>query len=170
MLQRDAWLAIVGKFLSVEVVERKDAKGKKTYVPSLLFPRYHQWDVVGKILDATLKEGVGQTYLVQHSAGSGKSNTIGWLAHRLASLHDANDKKVFSSVIVITDRRVFDKQLQDTIYQFEHKAGVVQKIDQNTGQLRDALIEGSSIIITTLQKFPFVLDKDGCTDGKGNRR
>ncbi len=167
VLQRDAWLAIVGKFLSVEVVERKDGKGKETFTPSLLFPRYHQWDTVGALLEATLQEGVGQTYLVQHSAGSGKSNTIGWLAHRLASLHDANDVKVFSSVIVITDRRVLDQQLQDTIYQFDHQQGVVEKIDENSTQLAEALTKGKLIIITTLQKFPWVLDK---VSGLGDKR
>ncbi|WP_229262095.1 type I restriction endonuclease subunit R [Duganella guangzhouensis] len=161
VFQRDAWLAVVGKFLSVEVSEVKDAKGKKVFNTSLLFPRYHQWDAVNKLLNATLEEGVGHTYLVQHSAGSGKSNTIGWLAHRLASLHDAKDQKVYSSVIVITDRRVLDTQLQDTIYQFDHQQGVVEKIDENSAQLADALDKGKLIIITTLQKFPWVLDKVG---------
>jgi type I restriction enzyme R subunit len=163
----DAWLSVVGKFLSVEVAERKDAKGKKTYTPSLLFPRYHQWNAVNALLDATLTEGVGHTYLVQHSAGSGKSNTIGWLAHRLASLHDAKDQKVYSSVIVITDRRVLDTQLQDTIYQFDHQQGVVEKIDENSTQLATALDKGKLIIITTLQKFPWVLDK---VSGLGDKR
>src|SRR3990172_3816425 len=100
-------------------------------------------------------------YLVQHSAGSGKSNTIAWLAHRLASLHDAKDQKVFDSVVVITDRRVLDKQLQDTIYQFEHKQGVVKKIEEKFVQLSEALKETTPIIITTLQKFPFVTEKIG---------
>ena len=98
---------------------------------------------------------------MQHSAGSGKSNTIAWLAHRLASLHDAKDQKVFDSVVVITDRRVLDKQLQDTIYQFEHKQGVVKKIEENSAQLAEALKEATPIIITTLQKFPFVTEKIG---------
>ncbi|WP_377705336.1 type I restriction endonuclease subunit R [Pseudoduganella sp. UC29_71] len=163
----DAWLAVMGKFLSVEVSEHKDAKGKKVFSTSLLFPRYHQWNAVNKLLNATLAEGVGHTYLVQHSAGSGKSNTIGWLAHRLASLHDANDQKVYSSVIVITDRRVLDSQLQDTIYQFDHQQGVVEKIDENSTQLASALDKGKLIIITTLQKFPWVLDKVG---GLGDKR
>jgi type I restriction enzyme R subunit len=161
VFQRDAFLEIVGKFLAVQVSERKDAKGKKNYTPSLLFPRYHQWNAVNALLKATLNEGVGQTYLVQHSAGSGKSNTIGWLAHRLASLHDANDRKMYSSVIVITDRRVLDRQLQDTIYQFDHQEGVVEKIDENSAQLANALDTGKLIIITTLQKFPWILDKVG---------
>ena len=163
----DAWLAVMGKFLSVEVSEHKDAKGKKVFNTSLLFPRYHQWDAVNQLLNATLVDGVGQTYLVQHSAGSGKSNTIGWLAHRLASLHDAKDQKVYSSVIVITDRKVLDSQLQDTIYQFDHQRGVVEKIDESSTQLANALDKGKLIIITTLQKFPWVLDKVG---GLGDKR
>ena len=105
------------------------------------------------------EQGAGRDYLVQHSAGSGKSNTIAWLAHRLATLHDAEDRKVFDKVVVITDRLVLDRQLQDTIYQFEHAHGVVRRIDEDGQQLADALIERHEIIITTLQKFPFVLDK-----------
>ena len=96
-----------------------------------------------------------------HSAGSGKSNSIAWLAHRLASLHDAKDQKVFDSVVVVTDRRVLDQQLQNTIYQFEHRSGVVQKIDEDSTQLAEALKSGVPIIITTLQKFPFVTEKVG---------
>ena len=122
VLARDAFLDVLGKFLSVETKEAKDAKtGKTRITASLLFPRYHQWDAVTRLIGKTLTEGVGQTYLVQHSAGSGKSNTIGWLSHRLASLHDAANAKMFTSIIVITDRRVLDQQLQDTIYQFEHQ-------------------------------------------------
>jgi len=106
------------------------------------------------------ENGPGKSYLVQHSAGSGKSNTIAWLAHRLSNLHDAADEKVFDKVVVITDRVVLDRQLQDTIYQFEHAHGVVQKIDESSSQLADALSgQTARIIITTLQKFPFVLDK-----------
>jgi type I restriction enzyme R subunit len=167
VFQSDAFLEILGKFLSVQASERKDVSVKKSFSTSILFPRYHQWDAVNVLLKATLSEGVGQTYLVQHSAGSGKSNTIGWLAHRLASLHDANDKKVYSSVIVITDRRVLDQQLQDTIYQFDHQQGVVEKIDEDSAQLANALDKGKLIIITTLQKFPWILDKVG---GLGDKR
>jgi len=162
VLARDAFLDILGKFLSVETKEAKDAKtGKTRITASLLFPRYHQWDAVTRLIGKTLTEGVGQTYLVQHSAGSGKSNTIGWLSHRLASLHDAANAKMFTSIIVITDRRVLDQQLQDTIYQFEHQRGVVEKIDENSQQLADALEKSKPIIITTLQKFPYVMDKVG---------
>src|SRR5690606_15198118 len=107
------------------------------------------------------KNGVGRNYLIQHSAGSGKSNSIAWLSYRLSSLHNDNDERIFDSVIVITDRRVLDSQLQNTIYQFEHKDGVVQKIDKDSTQLADAIKAGSNIIITTLQKFPYILTKIG---------
>jgi type I restriction enzyme R subunit len=127
----------------------------------LLFPRYHQLDAVNAVLVATLKEGVGQAYLIQHFAGSGKSNTIGWSAHRLSTLFDAKNQKVFTSVIVITDRRVLDQQLQDTIKQFEATPGVVVKIDESSSQLAEALAGEAKIIVTTLQKFPFVLGKLG---------
>ena len=122
----------------------------------MIFPRYHQLQAVRNLVAASASEGPGHNYLVEHSAGSGKSNTIGWLAHRLSSLHDASDERVFDSVIVVTDRLVLDKQLQDTIYQFEHRQGVVQKIDEDSRQLAEALEGSVPIIITTLQKFPFV--------------
>ncbi len=159
--QRDAWLGVLGKFISLQVNESKSSEGKMVFNPSILFPRFHQWHAVNALLDGTLRDGVGQSYLVQHSAGSGKSNTIGWLAHRLASLHDAQDKKCFDSVVVITDRRVLDQQLQDTIYQFDHQQGVVEKIDEDSNQLAVALENGKLIIITTLQKFPHILTKVG---------
>lgn len=113
-------------------------------------------DAVRALTDHAQAHGSGHNYLIQHSAGSGKSNSIAWLAHRLSSLHDANDEKIFHSVVVITDRRVLDQQLQDTIYQFEHKLGVVQKIDEDTQQLAKALSDGVPIIISTIQKFPFI--------------
>ena len=117
---------------------------------------YHQLEAVRMLVDAAGREGVGHNYLVEHSAGSGKSNTIGWLTHRLASLHDAANERVFDSVIVVTDRVVLDQQLQDTVYQFEHKRGVVQRIDDSSRQLAEALENRVPVIITTLQKFPFV--------------
>ncbi len=128
---------------------------------SLIFPRYHQWEAVNRLLAAARDEGPGHTYLIQHSAGSGKSNSIAWLAHRLASLHDDAERKVFDSVIVVTDRTVLDQQLQETIYQFEHKEGVVVRIKDEgvkSAQLAEALTSGAPIIIVTLQTFPFVLD------------
>ncbi len=156
--ERDSWLDIIARFVHLEVKEAVK-NGKKVRKESMIFPRYHQLDAVRKLLAAAKANGPGTNYLVEHSAGSGKSNTIAWEAHRLASLHDDNDNLIFDSIIVITDRRVLDKQLQDTIYQFEHKQGVVQKIDENSAQLAAAITAGTRIIITTLQKFSFVLDK-----------
>ena len=108
------------------------------------------------LVEAARSAGVGHNYLIEHSAGSGKSNTIGWLTHRLASLHDAKNERIFYSVIVVTDRVVLDQQLQDTIYQFEHKRGVVQKIDVSSRQLAEALENAVPVVITTLHTFPFV--------------
>jgi len=153
--KRDSWLDIIGRFIHLQQ-EEKVIGGKKIYTEKIIFPRYHQLDVVRKLAERTKTEGSGKNYLIQHSAGSGKSNSIAWLAYRLFSLHNTNDEKVFHSVIVITDRRVLDKQLQDTIYQFEHKQGVVQKIDKTSAQLGESLSKGIGIVITTLQKFPFV--------------
>jgi len=153
--EKDAWLDLLGRFVHVE----KPGKGAKS-TGSLIFPRYHQWDAVLTMSDHARRHGAGKSYLVQHSAGSGKSNTIAWLAHRLSSLHNSKNEKVFDKVVVITDRVVLDKQLQDTIYQFEHAHGVVQRIDESSTQLAEALAgQSARIIITTLQKFPFILDK-----------
>ena len=162
VLQKDSLLDILFRFVYLENKELRDSTGeiidKKE---TLIFPRYHQLDVVRRIEADVQVKGVGKNYLVQHSAGSGKTNSISWLAHRLAKLHDADDHAVFNSVIVITDRRVLDKQLQDAIYQLEHKAGMVEKIDQDSNQLANALVSGTRIIVTTLQKFPFILEKVG---------
>ncbi len=160
VLVKDSWLDILGRFLHLEV-EEKAFEGRKIKIETMIFPRYHQLDSVRRLSVDALASGTGKNYLIQHSAGSGKSNSIAWLAYHLAGLHDKNDKRLFDSVIVITDRIVLDKQLQDTIYQFEHKSGVVEKIDKDSTQLAQALTSGTNIIITTLQKFPFVLDKAG---------
>ena len=161
VLQRDSFLDILGHFMFVEKKEEKidDGKGGQKLVTkeALIFPRYHQLDAVRKIVHASRQEGPGGNYLIQHSAGSGKTNSISWLSHRLASLHNEADQKVFDCVVVITDRRVLDQQLQDAIYQIEHAQGVVKAIDQDSKQLAAALIDGTKIVITTLQKFPFVL-------------
>lgn len=156
VLARDSLLDILARFLHLQIEEKRDDQGRKAKVETMIFPRYHQLDAVRRLVVAARTEGVGHNYLVEHSAGSGKSNTIGWLAHRLASLHDAANERVFDSVIVVTDRVVLDRQLQDTIYQFEHKRGVVQQIDERTRQLAQALENAVPIIITTLQKFPHV--------------
>src|SRR5690606_38767039 len=164
---KDVWLDILANFLHLEVKEVEDPKtGKKKTKETLIFPRFHQLDVVRKLVETAAAEGVGHIYLIQHSAGSGKSNSIAWSAHRMAGLHNADDGKVFDSVIVITDRRVLDRQLQETISQFEHKAGVVQKIDENSQQLADALMKGTPVVVTTIQKFPFILDKVKGMKGK----
>jgi type I restriction enzyme R subunit len=161
VLQRDSFLDILGHFMFVEKKEEKtdDGKGGQRRITkeAVIFPRYHQLDAVRKVVTAARGEGPGRNYLIQHSAGSGKTNSISWLSHRLASLHDDQDHKVFDCVVVITDRRVLDQQLQDAIYQIEHAQGVVKAIDQDSKQLASALIDGTKIVITTLQKFPFVL-------------
>ena len=158
VLQRDSLLDILARFMHRQTEEKRDEQGHKVKTEKMIFPRYHQLDAVRTLVEAAAREGAGNNYLIEHSAGSGKSNTIGWLAHRLASLHDAADRRVFTSVVVITDRVVLDQQLQETIYQFEHKHGVVQRIDQSSRQLAEALDSAVPIIVTTLQKFPFVSD------------
>ncbi len=170
VLQADSLLDILQRFMHLEVKEKKVSsdKGARTIrKESMIFPRYHQLDAVRKLTAHARVHGSGRNYLVQHSAGSGKSNSIAWLAHRLASLHDARDVKVFHSVVVVTDRRVLDQQLQATIYQFEHKTGVVEKIDENTQQLARALSQGTPIIITTIQKFPFIAQALSTLEKKG---
>lgn len=156
VLQRDSLLDLLARFIHLQTDEKRDDQGRKVKTESMIFPRYHQLQAVRQLVDAARSEGVGRNYLVEHSAGSGKSNTIGWLTHRLASLHDADNRRVFDSVIVVTDRVVLDQQLQDTIYQFEHRRGVVQRIDESSRQLAEALENAVPVIITTLQKFPFV--------------
>jgi type I restriction enzyme, R subunit len=156
VLQRDSLLDLLARFIHLQIDEKRDDQGRKVKTETMIFPRYHQLQAVRTLVDEARREGVGHNYLVEHSAGSGKSNTIGWLTHRLASLHDAANQRVFESVIVVTDRVVLDQQLQDTIYQFEHKRGVVQKIDESSRQLAEALENAVPVIITTLQKFPFV--------------
>ncbi|MEQ1934292.1 MAG: type I restriction endonuclease, partial [Fimbriimonadaceae bacterium] len=156
VLQRDSLLDVLSRFMHLQIEEKRDDQGRKVKVESMIFPRYHQLDAVRRIVELARVEGVGHNYLIEHSAGSGKSNTIGWLTHRLASLFNAQNERVFDSVIVVTDRVVLDQQLQDTIYQFEHKRGVVQQIDEHSRQLAEALENAVPIIITTLQKFPFV--------------
>jgi type I restriction enzyme R subunit len=158
---RDAWLDILARFIHVERPSDGSAAARKA-AETIIFPRFHQWDAVLRLEAAAKAHGAGSSYLVEHSAGSGKSNTIAWVADRLSSLHDETDRKVFDKVVVITDRRVLDRQLQDTIYQFERVRGVVVKIDENSAQLAEALSgEQARIVVTTLQKFPFVLDKIG---------
>lgn len=170
VLQADSLLEILQRFMHLEVKDKKikTATGLRTIrKEKMIFPRYHQLDAVRKIVSHAKINGSGGNYLVHHSAGSGKSNSIAWLSHRLASLHDENDQKIFHSIAVVTDRRVLDQQLQNTIYQFEHKTGVVEKIDEDTQQLARALSQGTPIIITTIQKFPFISQALSTLEKKG---
>ncbi|MDE2893758.1 MAG: type I restriction endonuclease [Chloroflexota bacterium] len=160
VLERERFLDIIGSYIFTETREEKveNEQGARTVKSeSVIFPRYHQLDSVNRLVATARVEGAGRNYLIQHSAGSGKTNSISWLSHRLASLHTEADEKVFDCVIVITDRRVLDRQLQDAIYQIEHAQGVVKPIDQDSRQLAEALVDGTKIVITTLQKFPFVM-------------
>ena len=161
ILSRDSLLDLVGRFLhlSKEEVKVKSGAGFRYMTKeTMIFPRFHQLDAVRQLVAHAKTHGAGKNYLIQHSAGSGKSNTIAWLAHHLSSLHNENDEKIFHSVIVVTDRVVLDRQLQATVAQFEKTQGVVQKIDKDTHQLATALAGNVPIIITTIQKFPYVMN------------
>ena len=160
VLAKDSLLDILHRFVQFIPHKNDSCKNK------LIFPRYHQLDTVRALVKDARNNGAGKNYLVQHSAGSGKSNTIAWLAHHLSNLHDNQQRAVFDSIIVITDRRVLDKQLQDTIYSMDHTSGVVVKVDKNARQLTEALANGVKIIISTLQKFPFVDVGKVATTGK----
>ena len=157
VLQVDSWLEIIGRYLHLQKKSYK-VDGREYFKEEMLFPRYHQLDVVRQLTADSKANGTGRNYLIQHSAGSGKSNSIAWLAYRLSSLYRSDEKKVFDSIIVITDRNILDQQLQNTIYQFEHKQGVVLPVEDNSEQLANAIKTGVTIIITTLQKFPFALN------------
>ncbi len=159
VLKKDSLLEIIHKFIFIEKKERLLPSGAKRKSETVIFPRYHQLDSVRKVISHAKENRAGNKYLIQHSAGSGKTFSITWLAHRLASLHDKNNEIIFNGVIVVTDRRILDRQLQDAIYQMEHKIGMVAKIQQGSTQLADEIEKGTPIIISTIQKFPFVLEK-----------
>lgn len=152
--QRDSWLEIIARYL----VTKRDEKKR---IKAILFPRYHQLDATRKLVQAVLAEGVGQKYLIQHSAGSGKTNSIAWTAHFLADLHDETNNKLFSTVVVVSDRTVLDTQLQEAIFDFERTAGVVATIkgesQSKSGELVEALAGGKKIVVCTIQTFPFAL-------------
>ncbi|QLA80389.1 type I restriction endonuclease subunit R [Acidovorax sp. JMULE5] len=152
--QRDSWLEIIGRYL----VTQRDSKKKVT---GFIFPRYHQLDATRKLQAAVLAEGAGHKYLIQHSAGSGKTNSIAWTAHFLADLHDAQNHKLFDSVLVVSDRNVLDAQLQEAIFDFERTKGVVATIKgdagSKSGELAEALGGGKKIVVCTIQTFPFAL-------------
>jgi type I restriction enzyme R subunit len=150
IFSREIFLDIIGRFIHLEKVKSENENEEKE---SIIFPRFHQLDAVLKILDHAKIFGSGNSYLVQHSAGSGKSNTIGWLSHRLINLHNDKDEAIFDTVIVVTDRVVLDRQLQNAVAQFEQTKGVVKKIDGTSRQLKEAIQQGTRIIITTIHKF-----------------
>ncbi|MFJ7928991.1 type I restriction endonuclease subunit R [Peribacillus sp. NPDC096448] len=167
VLLPDSLLDILFRFVFVKKDDILDSNNEVIGERKMLiFPRYHQLDAVRKLEADVIEKNVGQNYLIQHSAGSGKTNSISWLSHRLAKLHDEDNEAIFSSVIVITDRRVLDKQLQDAVYQLEHKAGMVERINKDSSQLANAITGETRIIITTLQKFPFIMEKVSGLDRK----
>ncbi len=163
ILERDTWLDLLGRFLHYRFEEKTDPiDGKRTYDRSLRFPRYHQWRAVSKLERAVSEEGPGHNYLIQHSAGSGKTDSIAWAAHRMAQLHGPDGDKVFDGVIVVSDRQVLDGQLRRAVEQLETTAGVFQPITSGgdaskSAQLAKALLAGKQIIGVTLQTFPHAL-------------
>jgi len=161
---RDSVLDLIRQF--IHEVEEEDDRGRKMGRRHLIFPRYQQLDAVRRLVADVRSTGAGRRYLIQHSAGSGKSFTIAWLAHQLATLHDAGDRRVFDSIVVVTDRRVLDRQLQSTMRQFEQTLGVVENIDTTSRQLKEALEAGKTIIVTTLQKFPVIAAQIGALPGQ----
>ena len=161
---RDSVLDLVRQF--IHEVQEEDDQGRKNGRRFLIFPRYQQLDCVRRLVADARTQGTGKRYLIQHSAGSGKTFTIAWLAHQLSTLHDSSDRRVFDSIVVITDRRVLDRQLQSAMRQFEQTLGVVENIDKTSRQLKDALEGGKTIIVTTLQKFPVIAKEIGELPGR----
>ena len=172
VLQKDKLLDIIQKFISYQVareqVRQKDGSTRQILTRKVIFPRYHQLDVVRKLIAEVKENGPGHNYLIQHSAGSGKSNSIAWTAYRLASLHNEDSEPIFTSVFIVTDRTVLDSQLQNTVSGFDHTLGSVVNIDEkkNSTDLLQAIRDGRRIIITTLQKFPVIYKEVGSTEGK----
>lgn len=160
VLQKEAWLRVFHRFVLLERKEQQDVNGRSIFKEMLIFPRFHQWEAVTRLVQAVRHERVGQPYLVQHSAGSGKTNTISWTAHELIRIRQPDGGPYFHSVVVVTDRTVLDKQLQDAIAQIEHQRGVVTAIDREASslpksqQLAQAMLADTPIIICTLQTFP----------------
>ena len=161
ILQKDSLLEIITKFMFIEVSEKVDDKtGKKKIKETVIFPRYHQLDVIRKILDSVYDNRTSLNYLLQHSAGSGKTNEIAWLSYRLATLYDANDKIIFDNIIICTDKIVVDRQLQAAVMALEHKSGFVRVMDEKctSVDLGNTLMSNTKIVVTTIQKFPFIVD------------
>lgn len=162
VLQKDSVLELISKFMFIETKQEEDEiTGKKKVKEKLIFPRFHQRDVLHKILDDVYVNGSSQNYLIQHSAGSGKTNSIAWLAYRLSSFHNANNEIIFDNIIIVTDRVVVDRQLQGAVMAMEHKSGLIQVMDDNctSADLARALKGNTKIIATTIQKFPYIVDE-----------
>ncbi|MCR5506229.1 MAG: DEAD/DEAH box helicase family protein, partial [bacterium] len=168
VFQRESMMDILQKFINLEVVEQKNKDGSKEIRKTLIFPRYHQLDVVRKLVKDVKQYGSGHNYLIQHSAGSGKSNSISWIAYRLATIFKENNEPLFKSVIIVTDRRVLDAQLQNTVAGMDHKKGFIETIDKdkNSQDLKTAINNGVRIIVTTLQKFPVIYEGIKDVNGK----
>lgn len=161
ILKKDTLLELIGKFIFIQHKEDVDElTGKKKSKETVIFPRYHQLDVIRKLVADVTENKTAQNYLIQHSAGSGKTNSIAWLAHRLSSLHDAENKIIFDNIIIVTDRVVVDRQLQTAVVGIEHKAGLIRVMDEKctSADLRIALEGNTKIIATTIQKFPHIVD------------
>lgn len=164
LLQPDNWLRIFHRFVYIAKREIEDSKGKTVIKETTIFPRFHQWEAVTALVDTVRQEKVGHQYLFEHSAGSGKTNTISWSAHELIRLREVDGKPYFNSIIVVTDRTVLDAQLQEAIQQIEHQTGVVKAIDRESSslpksaQLAEALLKGVPIIVVTIQTFPFAME------------
>lgn len=172
VLVKEKLMDIIQRYLHLEVKTKTaitNGKEKKETSKRIIFPRYHQLDVVTKLIEDVRVNGSGENYLIQHSAGSGKSNSIAWLAYRLSSIHQSDNTPIFTSVIVVVDRTVLDRQLQDTISSFDHQDGLVVAIGEGktSRDLRDAINDGKKIIITTLQKFPVIYEE--IDDNRGKR-
>lgn len=162
ILTKDSILELISKFIFIEVKEKEDeVTGKKKTKESIIFPRFHQRDVLHKVLGDVYENGSTQNYLIQHSAGSGKTNSIAWLAYRLSSFHDANNKIIFDNIIIVTDRVVVDRQLQAAIMGMEHKSGLIRVMDDkcSSSDLAIALDSNTKIIATTIQKFPYIVNE-----------
>ena len=161
ILSKDTVLDLINKFIFIQNKETTDEiTGKKKVKETVIFPRYHQLDVIRKILADVAENRTSQNYLIQHSAGSGKTNSIAWLAHRLSSLHDVDDKIIFDNIIIVTDRVVVDRQLQAAITGMEHKTGLIRVMDDKctSSDLATALKGNTKIIATTIQKFPYIVN------------
>lgn len=168
VFQRESMMDILQKFINLEITEEKKKGGKTETKKTLIFPRYHQLDVVRKLVADVTENGAGKSYLIEHSAGSGKSNSISWVAYRLATIFKKNNDPLFKSVIIVTDRRVLDQQLQNTVDGMDHLPGFVETIDKDkhAKDLKTAINDGARIIVTTLQKFPVIYKKIEAAKGK----